>query len=182
MTDIFELRAPDENDAAWKAFLAYLENRNAAKCAELIGKSQSTINRWSARFSWKERARQYDNALLEETRQELRRRLANSFLRRWQDYDELAAAAADALRAKITSATPRTLNEILTAATEKQLAMIDKLRVLEDTDNAGALEIRIVDATGGEISEPAENRPRNKPSKAVENSPHDKYITACQTP
>ena len=149
MNRIWERRA-GEGDAAWQGFEIYLGGvRNERQCAEMIGKSESTIRRWAAKFEWRERARRYDNELLAETRAELRRRLADSFLKRWQDLDEMAALASEQLRAKIPAATARTLNEILTAATEKQLAILDKLDVLNaDAGASKELTIQIVKAEG----------------------------------
>lgn len=142
-------RQPDETDSAWTAFQTYLNGeRNCEKVAEKLRKSPQHIRRLAGRYDWRDRARRYDNSILEETRRELRRQLATSFLNRWRDLDELAALAADELRAKVHSATPRTLAEILEMATEKQLATVDKLKLLEVTDSEDRqLEIRIVAAT-----------------------------------
>lgn len=129
-------RQPDETDTAWTAFQTYLNGeRSCEKVAKELHKTPQHIRRLAGKYDWRDRARRYDNSILEETRRELRRKLSSTFLKRWCDLDELAALAADELRAKIHSATPRTLAEILEMATEKQLATIDKLKLLEVTDD-----------------------------------------------
>lgn len=147
-------RQPGEGDAQWAGFQAYLQMspRSERKCAETIRKSESTVRRWAARYDWRRRATAYDNEALADCRRELRRQLATSFLNRWKDLDELANLAADELRAKIHSASPRTLAEIVEACTEKQLAAVDKLKLLDEADGDDReLVINIVPAGEGGV-------------------------------
>lgn len=135
MTEKIWERRESEGDAAWQAFLVFLHgNRNCENVAKELQKTPQHVRRLASKYDWRERAIAYDNSLLEETRQELRRQMAIDFQRRWQDFTELANLAADALRAKIQSASPRTLCEILISSTEKQLAMTDKLKILDEAD------------------------------------------------
>ena len=142
-------RQQDEGDAAWAGFQAYLLSspRSIENTAKQVQKSPKTLRNWAARYDWRRRATAFDADALEEARRELRRKLSTSFLKRWKDLDELAAMAADTLRTKIQQASPRTLAEILEMASEKQLSMVDKLKILDETDaDDQTLTINIVAA------------------------------------
>lgn len=142
-------RQQGEGDQAWQAFLAYLHgNRSCEKVAKELQKTPQHIRRLAARFDWRERARQYDNAALKAAQAELKHRLALTFTERWRQLDELANLAIDQLRTKIQQASPRVLNEIITSSIERQLAMTDKLKILDEADaDDKNLTITIVAAT-----------------------------------
>lgn len=56
-------RQPKETAPAFAAFRVYLEQgpgRSTAKVARALGKSKTLIDRWSSRWSWVERVRQFD--------------------------------------------------------------------------------------------------------------------------
>lgn len=61
-------RQPGESEEAYAAFTDYYKNpkRSQKKTAKAVGKSEALIYRWSVRWHWSERAREYDNALVRE--------------------------------------------------------------------------------------------------------------------
>lgn len=61
-------RQPGESEEAYAAFTDYYKNpkRSQKKTAKAVGKSEALIYRWSVRWHWTERAREYDNALVRE--------------------------------------------------------------------------------------------------------------------
>jgi hypothetical protein len=56
-------RQPKETTVAFEAFRTYLEmgpQRSTAKVARALGKSKTLMDRWSARWSWQRRVRDYE--------------------------------------------------------------------------------------------------------------------------
>src|SRR3972149_11406601 len=54
---------PGEDTQAFAAFTRYLSQgpkRSLRYTAKVVGKSQATVERWSTRYDWKERARAFD--------------------------------------------------------------------------------------------------------------------------
>ena len=61
--DLWE-HQPDETDSAFAAFVAYRdmgEDRSLSKLEQLIHKAKPWLGIWSAKFSWVERVRAWDN-------------------------------------------------------------------------------------------------------------------------
>lgn len=57
-------RREGETEPAFEAFRVYRDmgaSRNQIAVAEVLGKSQQLLSRWSAKHEWVERARAYDN-------------------------------------------------------------------------------------------------------------------------
>lgn len=67
-TELAWERQPGESEEAYEAFTDYYKNpkRSQKKTAKAVGKSDALIYRWSVRWHWSERAREYDNALVRE--------------------------------------------------------------------------------------------------------------------
>ncbi len=67
-TELAWERQPGESEEAYEAFTDYYKNpkRSQKKTAKAVGKSEALIYRWSVRWNWSERAREYDNALVRE--------------------------------------------------------------------------------------------------------------------
>ena len=67
-TELAWERQPGESEEAYEAFTDYYKNpkRSQKKTAKAVGKSEALIYRWSVRWHWSERAREYDNALIRE--------------------------------------------------------------------------------------------------------------------
>lgn len=67
-TELAWERQPGESEEAYEAFTDYYKNpkRSQKKTAKAVGKSDTLIYRWSVRWHWTERAREYDNALVRE--------------------------------------------------------------------------------------------------------------------
>ena len=67
-TELAWERQPGESEEAYAAFTDYYKNpkRSQKKTAKAVGKSDALIYRWSVRWHWTERAREYDNALVRE--------------------------------------------------------------------------------------------------------------------
>lgn len=67
-TELAWERQPGESEEAYEAFTDYYKNpkRSQKKTAKSVGKSETLIYRWSVRWHWSERAREYDNALVRE--------------------------------------------------------------------------------------------------------------------
>lgn len=62
-------RQPGEGEEAYEAFSLYYKaglKRSLRKTAESLGKNRALLERWSRRWNWVERAREYDNALVRE--------------------------------------------------------------------------------------------------------------------
>lgn len=61
--DYIWTRRADENEPSYEGFQTYLRlgaGRSIAKAAEKLGKSRQTLEPWSAKYNWVERARAYD--------------------------------------------------------------------------------------------------------------------------
>lgn len=67
-TELAWERQPGESEEAYEAFTDYYKNpkRSQKKTAKAVGKSEALIYRWSVRWHWTDRAREYDNALVRE--------------------------------------------------------------------------------------------------------------------
>lgn len=67
-TELAWERQPGESEEAYEAFTDYYKNpkRSQKKTAKAVGKSEALIYRWSVRWHWSDRAREYDNALVRE--------------------------------------------------------------------------------------------------------------------
>ena len=78
MKNVWE-RLNDESDAAFTAFKIYLEmeDRSLQKVSTKLSKSRQLINRWAAKFDWKNRATAWDNSILEEVRQKAKQNLGS---------------------------------------------------------------------------------------------------------
>lgn len=149
MTDEIWSRRDDENAEQWAAFQYYLtmSPRNASDCAKMIQKSETTVRRWAARHDWRRRATAFDESALEQARQNIRQQLSIALMNRWQQSEQIANHAASVLERKLDSASPRTASEVYYSATDLQLKLIERLKMLEDTGGDRELRIEIVAAT-----------------------------------
>lgn len=74
-------RQKEESDKAFNAFKIYLEmeERSIQKVADLTQRERSLIQRWSAKYNWRERVTAWENELLAEKRKAYLKRY-NKFL------------------------------------------------------------------------------------------------------
>lgn len=144
-----------EGQKLYSAFQIYLKNRNVEMTAKTLNKSATYIRNLAAKFDWKARAAEFDKSLLEETRQELKRELAQVFKQQWLDCSELREKAIDALRQKdLKTASFKTINEIFHTASQLQLKLAEQLDLFNaDSGNDKQLEIRIIPATSPAFEE-----------------------------
>lgn len=68
-------RQAGESDQAWEAFQIYFkqEKKNASAVATQLHKSYTIIRRWKDRWDWEERCRAYENSLLREEYEEVKK-------------------------------------------------------------------------------------------------------------
>ena len=143
-------RQSDETDAAFTAFKTYLEldGRNIEKLSKKLGKASSQLYRWSKQYNWTERAAAWDNAVLEDVRQDIRRSLSREMKRQWSEAIELQRLSFAALKAKdMSKASFKSLNEIYHMARQAQTEIIEKLKI-DGQDEA--IRIEIVDGASDE--------------------------------
>lgn len=135
-----------ESCAAFEAFKIFLQERCVKSVAETIQKSYTATRRLASRYNWAERCRAFDADALEITRQTISRNLANNILELWTDCLELQDLAFDAAQKKEwKSASLRTLNEVYQAAFERQLKILELLKLSNDAtaDDQRTLTINI---------------------------------------
>lgn len=140
-------RLPDESDAAFTAFKCYLElsERSAEKVSKELKKSASLIYRWAKQFNWKERARAYDNSILEDVRNDIRRTISREIKRQWKDSIDFQILAGNALRAKdMSKSSFKSINEIYHSARQAQWELYERLKIDELDDE---IKITIEDAS-----------------------------------
>ena len=139
-----------ESNRIYSAFTCYLKCRNMEKVAKTLNKSENYVRNLAARQNWKARAAEFDASILEETRQELKKELAQNLKNQWKDCTELQGAAIEALRAKdLSKAGFRSLNEIYHSAAVLQLKLLETFKILDEGNDSKNLTINII--------------PRNKP-------------------
>lgn len=64
-------RLPTESNVAWQAFVTYRDlgiERTIPKAASILGKSSRLLSRWSAKYDWVQRTRDWDSFLDEQRR------------------------------------------------------------------------------------------------------------------
>lgn len=140
-------RLENESDAAFEAFKIYLEldERSYAKVGQKLGKSKTLIDRWGKQYDWQERARDFDNSILEDVRQEIKRSLSRAIKRQWKESIALQRLSFDVLSTKdMSKASFKSLNEIYNSARQAQWDIVDRLKLDETDDN---IKIEIVDAS-----------------------------------
>lgn len=100
------LRQRGETHKAYEAFKIYCElgsGRSQRLVAERLGKSEQICSRWSARWSWVERSRQYDNELVRQDIEQARKGIAEMRQRQITTGTYLQAKALAALKEKADS-------------------------------------------------------------------------------
>ena len=143
-------RLENESDAAFEAFKIYLEldERSLQKVANLLHKNGAVIRRWASQYNWRERARDFDNSILEDVRQEIKRSLSREIKRQWKESIALQRLSFEALSVKdMSKASFKSLNEIYCSARQAQWDIVDRLKLDETDDN---IKIEIVDASQSE--------------------------------
>ena len=144
-------RLENESDAAFEAFKIYLEldERSIEKVSKALSKSASLIYRWASQYNWRERARDFDNSILEDVRQEIKRSLSREIKRQWKESIALQRLSFEALSVKdMSKASFKSLNEIYNSARQAQWEIVDRLKLDETDDN---IKIEIVDASANKI-------------------------------
>lgn len=144
-------RLENESDAAFEAFKIYLEldERSYRQVAVELRKSDTLIRRWASQYNWRERAAAWDNSILEDVRQEIKRSLSREIKRQWKESIALQRLSFDALSTKdMNKASFKSLNEIYNSARQAQWEIVDRLKLDETDDN---IKIEIVDASANKI-------------------------------
>lgn len=139
-----------ESCAAFEAFKIFLQERCLKKVSERTQKSYTATRRLSSKYNWAERCRAFDADALETTRRMICRNLANDISELWTDCLELQDLAFDAAQKKEwNSASLRTLNEIYQSAFERQLKILELLKLPNDAtaDDQRTLTINIIPKT-----------------------------------
>lgn len=141
-------RLPDETEPAFAAFQVYLETaeRSGAKVAQKIHKSPSLIRRWASKYGWKERAREWDNSVIERTRTLLSRRLVTQIQKQWEQSTQLQDKAFDNIVGMLDKrqGSLKSLTELYNSAAERQMALADRIGAGQHDDE---IKIIIEDAT-----------------------------------
>ncbi len=140
-------RLENESDAAFEAFKIYLEldDRSYHQVAVELRKSDTLIRRWASQYNWRERASAWDNSILEDVRNDIRRSLSREIKRQWKESIALQRLSFDALSTKdMSKASFKSLNEIYSSARQAQWEIVDRLKLDETDDN---IKIEIVDAS-----------------------------------
>ena len=105
----------------YQAFQCYLETRSVKKVAEMLNLSEARIRRLMTQNDWKYRAAKFDFSVIEEARQEVKRKFTNKLIERWERCEELQQRAFEALKQKdLTNASFKSLNEIYHSAAQLQ--------------------------------------------------------------
>lgn len=143
-------RLPDETEPAWNAFKTYLDmdDRSYIKVAERLKKSSTLIYRWASKYNWGERARAWDNSILEEAREEIKRSVGRRLLKQWKQSIALQDKSFDEI-IRLLAKNPRSLKsltELYNAAADRQWTLADRAGV-DERDNE--LHIIIEDAGKG---------------------------------
>ena len=141
-------RRADESNAAFEAFKIYLRLRSVEKVAAEFSKSSTLLYRWARNYDWRERARAYDNSILEEVRADLKRDLARQILRQYQQSLTLQDKSFANIE-RLLEANPRSLKsltELYFAARTAQWELYDRVVADESGDE---IKILIEDAGGG---------------------------------
>lgn len=95
-----------ESKQAYEAFRVYCElgaQRSQRRVAARLGKSEQIMSRWGARWSWVERARQYDNEIARQDIEEARKGIAEMRQKQITTGKYLQAKALEALKKKADS-------------------------------------------------------------------------------
>lgn len=133
-------RQPGETTQAFEAFELYCElgeERSIRKVGQKSGKNDSLISRWSSRWNWVNRARDYDN---EKKRQELQ--AEKKAYRAMRDRQlgiaiQFQKKAFDALQnLKIEAMTPKDIKEFMKLGAEIERANIN-ISVMEESNGDG---------------------------------------------
>lgn len=143
----------------YQAFRIYLETRSVAKCSEMTNLSESQIRRLMSKNDWKYRAAKFDASLIDEARQEVKRKFTSKLMERWEHCDELQQRAFEALKARdLTKASFKSLNEIYHSAAQLQLKTAELMKIFDaDAEPDKNIEIRIVSAEKPKTQQEGEN-------------------------
>lgn len=140
--EIWERQA-DEPHAAFCAFKCYLElrPRSVTKVAEKIQKSAPLVRRWSSKYDWRERARAWDNSILEQAREMVIAEQGKEYMRQWREAQELREAAFAAIMELLNAkrGSLHALTELFNTARQSQIDLIEKLAPADEPQ-----EMRII--------------------------------------
>lgn len=144
-------RRSDESAAAFEAFKIYLRLRSVKGAATELQKSPHLLYRWSDRYDWRDRARAYDNSILEDVRAELKCDLAQQIRRQYEQSLMLQDKSFANIK-RLLESNPRSLKsltELYFAARTAQWDLYDRIAPDAQSD-----EIKIViEDAGGDAGE-----------------------------
>ena len=121
-------RVPYETRQAYEAFCGYRDmgsSRSVAKVGTQLGKSNTLLERWSARWNWVLRAQQYDDDLDRQARQDREQEIKDTRRRHLQ----LARLLLNKVYERMQSLnpddiTPATLDRLLRVSAELELTSL----------------------------------------------------------
>lgn len=158
-------RRPDETDAAWKAFCVYRDlgdERSIAKALEATGRKPGNSRnweRWSSQYDWTERARAWDDSIIDRIRKDREKELIAMRKRHIEAGQAMQSVAARSMLKAVNEKTEIPLEDVprwMWAGVR-----IERLAAGEATENVrqetilpNVLEVRIPDVGGNERPAP----------------------------
>lgn len=136
-------RQENESEQAFEAFVVYRDmgpGRSITKVEQALNKARPLIGRWSSKWNWRERCRDYDNELQRQELAEKRKAIRQMQQRQIQTAVLLQEKAEQALQQlKIESISPKDILRFITegAKLEKEIRQ-DSFSVLEHEENGGS--------------------------------------------
>jgi len=97
-------RRPEESRPAYEAFVAYFrmgQDRSLRRLAELLGKSLSLLGRWSSRYDWPARVREWEEQERREAAREKRHLSEQTRQRREENAEQVERVAMAGLRSLV---------------------------------------------------------------------------------
>lgn len=94
-------RQKGESSQAFEAYDLYQSmggKRSLSKVAEKLGKSEALISRWSSRWSWVHRSREYDNKIKSDDVEQKQKDIAMMFTRQGAMGEQMQKKAWNALK------------------------------------------------------------------------------------
>lgn len=160
-------RQKGESAKAFEAFKTYCDlgaSRSYKKVSELLGKSEVLMYRWSSRWDWKERARLYDNHLVELETEEKRQAVRKMSERQIKTAVFLQAKGIDALKnLDLDTMRPRDMVQFVVEG-----ARLERLLRLDEAgERVDARGYRVAAPADGGGDQPAERPPFHMPAELI---------------
>ena len=137
--------------AAFKMFLDFGDERTQQKVAEKSNKDASLIHRWASDYNWQERARAWDNSLLELKRRNYAKRY-NQFLdKQFKGNERIQELLLKVLEEKdIAKISWKSWTELYRSNCAEMIELAKSLGVATTTDNEIRINITAAEKDTGE--------------------------------